>query len=77
MHGLCGLGNRDARTAERKQDAVIDFLAQLPHQPLQLEEVEDEPVLRVQRPFHGHPHAVVVAVQPFAPMTGKRDEVRG
>jgi hypothetical protein len=55
---------------------VIDLVTQAAHDPLELDEVEHEPGLLVERALDRYAHTVVVAVQPFTAMPGERDEVR-
>ena len=55
---------------------MIDLVAEPLHDPFQLDEVEDEPALFVERTFDRHTRTVVVPVQTFAAMARKGDEVR-
>jgi hypothetical protein len=54
---------------------VIDLIAEALHDPLQLDEVENEPGLFVQAAFDGDAHAVVVPVEPLTPMAREGDEM--
>ena len=56
---------------------MIDFAAESAHDALQLEEVEDELVRGIELPVNGNACAVIVPVEPLAPVTGIGNEVGG
>ena len=75
-HGFAGFAKLNLWILERKQDLVIDLVAQAPHDFLEDREVEHEPAFLVERALDGDARAVVVPVQSLAPVAGERDEVR-
>jgi hypothetical protein len=56
---------------------VVDLVAELAHDALERDEVEDVPAFGVECAFDYHARAIVVAVQRLAAMAGEGDEVRG
>ena len=55
---------------------MVDLAAQPGHDPLELDEIEDEPDGIVEFAFSAGTDAVVVSVQPLAPVAVKCDEMR-
>src|SRR4029450_7656147 len=75
-HRFAVFHDADTLVLERKQHEMVDLITEPLHDPFELDEIEDEPALLVERPFNRNPRAVIVAVQSFATMTREGDEVR-
>src|SRR6266487_4436405 len=75
-HRFAVFGDLQPRVLERKEDLMVDLVAQPAHDLLERHEIKDPPALLVDRSLHGDTGPIVVPVQPFTAVTGKRDEVR-
>src|ERR1051326_7378951 len=58
-------------------DAMVELAGQRAHDFLDGRKIDYVPAVLLERAFHYHAHAIVVAVELLAAVTGVRDEVRG